>query len=133
MRGMPIFLRKIDSTVAVPVYTIWENAIVNLGFAIHTEPFIRSAVRADGKSYTIVSSTATNPPSFRVDQEVEVLYRKGKPGGAVIDSFWELWPVSMILIFIGVAHGVISGCCFLVERRLDRKAQSVALQHSLRG
>ena len=27
MRGMSIFLRKIDSTVAVPVYTIWENAI----------------------------------------------------------------------------------------------------------
>ena len=24
---MSIFLRKIDSTVAVPVYTIWENAI----------------------------------------------------------------------------------------------------------
>ena len=27
MRGMSIFSRKIDSTVAVPVYTIWENAI----------------------------------------------------------------------------------------------------------
>jgi hypothetical protein len=27
MRGMSIFLRKIDSTVAVPVYTIWEKAI----------------------------------------------------------------------------------------------------------
>jgi hypothetical protein len=24
---MSIFLRKIDSTVAVPVYTIWENAL----------------------------------------------------------------------------------------------------------
>lgn len=133
--------------------------LISLGFAIRTELFIHSAVRAtgivqrldqrfddqdispqfapvfqfradDGQSYTVDSDTATGPPSFAVGQEIPVLYPKGKPSGAVIDSFWELWLVSMILIFIGIAHGVISGCCFLVERRLDRRTQGVASQHS---
>jgi hypothetical protein len=136
--------------------------LVSLGFAIHTELFIHSAIRADGKvirldrrfneddktfqfvpvfefkaddgkSYTIVSDTATSPPSFTVGQAVQVLYRKGKPDGAVIDSFLELWLVSMILIFIAVADGIISGCWFIVERKLDRKAQGVVLETSLRG
>jgi len=46
---MSIFLRKIDSAVVVPVYTIWENALVvwiirstvaNLLFNLHIAEFV---------------------------------------------------------------------------------------------
>jgi hypothetical protein len=136
--------------------------LVSLGFTIHTTAFIHSALRAtgivqrldqrfddqdispqyapvfkfladDGQSYTVASATATGPPSFVAGQKVEVLYRKGNPGGAVINSFWELWLVSMVLMFIGLAHGFISGVCLLIERKLERSAQSGLIQHALRG
>lgn len=126
--------------------------LVSLGFAIHTEVFVHSAVRAtgivrrldqrfddqeispqyapvfefradDGQSYTVASDTATGPASFAVGQMVQVLYRTGKPSGAVIDSFWELWLVPMILAFIGVADGIALGGCLFIEQRLDRRTQ----------
>jgi hypothetical protein len=136
--------------------------LISLGFAIHTDLFIHSALRAtgivrrldqrfddqsispqyapvfefradDGQSYTIASDTATGPPSFAVGQKVQVLYRRGKPGGAMINSFWELWMVPIILAFIGVAHGIAFGGCLVIEQHLDRTTRNRTLQHSLRG
>jgi len=87
----------------------------------------------DGQNYTLVSGTATSPASFEVGQHVQVLYRKGKPDGAAINSFWELWLFSLMLAFMGVVHGIISGVFLLIERKLDRRSQSSLFPHALRG
>jgi hypothetical protein len=131
--------------------------LVSIGFAIRTALFTRNAARAsaevvrlnerfsennddaefapvfqfvaeNGKSYTVTSSTATSPPSFTVGEKVQVLYRKSDPGGAEIDSLWQLWLVPIILVAIGLSHGVIGSILWLLERRQDRRTLPVSRQ-----
>jgi Protein of unknown function (DUF3592) len=71
----------------------------------------------DGKTYTVSSSTASNPSGFQVGDSVAVLYWKNNPGGARIASFVQLWLIPMVFLIIGVAHGLIAGFLLFLERR----------------
>ena len=44
---------------------------------------------ANGKSYSVTSGVATNPPSFERGQEVQIRYIATNPTRAEIDSFWQ--------------------------------------------
>ena len=132
--------------------------VLCIGFAIYTAVFLGTAQKAtgkvvqlnerfdsaanaieyapvfsfatpDGKTYTESSSTASNPSGFAVGDSVVVLYSKSNPGGARIASFVQLWLVPMVFLIIGVAHGLIAGFLFFLERRrkpeIRRLSQSV--------
>jgi hypothetical protein len=130
--------------------------IIGLGLAIYTTLFLNSALRTTGevvslderydsqnqtteyapvfhfvaehgKAYTVTSTTATHPAGFNQGDTVQVIYRKNNPEGATIDSFWQLWLGPVVLLFIGVSHGIIGGVLLLIERRLARKESLAAL------
>lgn len=52
---------------------------------------------ANGRPVRFEGGNASNPPVYRVGQEVEVLYLPSDPSKAAINSFYELWMVSAIL------------------------------------
>ena len=78
----------------------------------------------DGKTYTVSSSTASNPSGFEIGDPVVVLYSKSNPEGARIASFVQLWLVPMVFLIIGVVHGLIAGFLLFLEGRKNRKLSS---------
>lgn len=45
----------------------------------------------DGRTYIVVSNSSTAPPGFSVGEHVRVLYQKGRPESAKIDTLYQLW------------------------------------------
>ncbi|HRN50407.1 MAG TPA: DUF3592 domain-containing protein [Anaerolineales bacterium] len=52
---------------------------------------------ANGNPVRFEGGNASDPPAYRVGQEVEVLYLPEDPSKAAINSFYELWMVTVIL------------------------------------
>ncbi|UWZ87015.1 DUF3592 domain-containing protein [Occallatibacter riparius] len=131
-------------------------AVIGVGFAIHTTLFLRSALSAtgtvaelqslkddqsggivyspifrfaaaDGQTYTITSSTGSNPPSFVVGQTVRVLYEREHPSDALIDSFGQLWLFPLIFCPLGIAFAAAGYLVLRFDRRLTVQMAATAL------
>lgn len=50
-----------------------------------------------GRRHSFESMNASSPPSYRVGQQVEILYNPEDPDDAVVNSFGELWLVATLL------------------------------------
>ena len=53
---------------------------------------------AGGQTYSFESGNASDPPAYEVGQEVPVLYDPGNPETAQINSFFERWVFTIIII-----------------------------------
>lgn len=51
----------------------------------------------NGRRHTFESMNASDPPAYRVGQEVEVIYNVDNPSDAAVNSFSELWMVATML------------------------------------
>ncbi len=75
----------------------------------------------DGQTYKVTSGVATNPPGFEIGQHVSVLYILAKPDSAKLDSFWQLWFVSIVVVGLGL---FLTGVGYLLLRH-ERKRQRI--------
>jgi hypothetical protein len=71
-----------------------------------------SFTAADGRVFSVTSTFSSNPASFDVGDTVSVLYQPDHPDHARIDSFGQLWGISLIVggigaVFLAVALAVI--------------------------
>jgi len=71
----------------------------------------------DGHAYRVVSSVASNPPSFEIGEEVPIRYIGSNPYSAEIDSFWQLWFVAVVCIGLGIFFAGGGYLLFRYERR----------------
>jgi hypothetical protein len=55
-----------------------------------------------GQQITFAQGSSSSHNDLREGEEVDVLYDEGTPERAVIDSFWEHWGLTAILIAIGL-------------------------------
>ena len=55
------------------------------------------------------SSTSSNPPSYSVNEKVEVIYNPESPNKAKIKSFFSLWGGATILGVLGLVFFIIGG------------------------
>ncbi len=60
-----------------------------------------------GETITTYGSLASSPPSYRRGEEVTVRYDPKNPCEVSIDSFFELWFLTMILLGIGAVFGMV--------------------------
>ncbi|KJY41556.1 hypothetical protein VR41_12085 [Streptomyces sp. NRRL B-1568] len=65
---------------------------------------------ADGTPRRFRDSAGSNPPSYKVGEQVEVLYRPNSPEDARIKGFLSLWLLPLIfggigLVFTGIGTG----------------------------
>jgi hypothetical protein len=56
---------------------------------------------ADGQRIEFESRHGSDPPSYRVDDVVEVVYDPDQPAHAEINSVLHLWPVSIVSLLVG--------------------------------
>lgn len=56
-----------------------------------------------GRTYTIASYTGSNPPDFKIGKRVNVLYEKGNPENAKINSVGQLWLIEIVFGIMGLS------------------------------
>jgi hypothetical protein len=59
---------------------------------------------AQGAEHEIYSTVGTYPPAHKVGDKVSVLYKADEPENAVIDAFFDVWLLPLILGIIGAAQ-----------------------------
>src|SRR5579871_6299377 len=70
----------------------------------------------NGQAYNVTSGVASNPPGFEVGQEVRVRYIGSNPMSAEIDSFWQLWLVTVVCCGLGTLFAGAGYLLFRYER-----------------
>ena len=80
----------------------------------------------DGKTYTTTSSTSSNPPAFAEGQAVRVLYDPRNPGSARIDTFWEIWGLTVGFGIAGLISFALGGVWMAWKVRRDQQMLSIA-------
>src|SRR5579864_2813963 len=74
-----------------------------------------------GQAYNVTSGVASNPAGFEVGQEVQVRYIRSNPMSAEIDSFWQLWLVTVVCCGLGT---FFAGAGYVLSRYERRSAFS---------
>ncbi len=103
-------------------YTSWNlqrNGVTTTGVVVSLEPHSDEdgetyspvvSFTAQGKSYTFESSTSSDPPAYRVGEEVSLRYDPANPQRADIDSFvTSPWLYGIVLAVLGIATLVLNG------------------------
>jgi hypothetical protein len=82
---------------------------------------------AKGEAIEFASSTSSSPPSYRVGESVQVLYRENDPRDAKINGYFSLWGGSVILAGLGAVFFSIGGGIWLftkLKARSDEHLQT---------
>ncbi|MER6015450.1 DUF3592 domain-containing protein [Streptomyces bluensis] len=79
---------------------------------------------ADGTPRKFQDSTGSNPPSYEVGEQVEVLYRADSPQDARIKGFASLWLLPLVFGGIGLLITGIGTAVALATRGRSQAARS---------
>jgi hypothetical protein len=55
-----------------------------------------------GRAIELVGRVASRPARYKVGERVPVLYNPHNPTEAYLNSFWEIWFVTLMLVFFGL-------------------------------
>jgi Protein of unknown function (DUF3592) len=78
-----------------------------------------------GGTLTFTAQTCSNPPSYRIGEHVDVLYRPGEPESAAIDGPAERWLLPLVVGGIGSVFMLIGLFITLPRLRSQRTAAEV--------
>lgn len=87
-------------------------------------PKVRFVDETD-RTITFISSSGSKPAAYATGEQVEVLYRKGKPHNAVIHSFFSLWGMAIVFGGLGLLASIIGVPCIAAGMRAKRRAQEL--------
>lgn len=74
-----------------------------------------------GQEITFTTSSSSNPPSYEVDEKVEVFYLREHPNDAKINSYFDLWGGATIVGMIGSIFLIIGSSILLFSHLSSRK------------
>ena len=69
-----------------------------------------------GQTITFTSNISSSMPTYHVGQKVSVLYNKNNSQDAKINTFFQLWFVTIIMSFLGVVFFLV-GLLFLIAQK----------------
>jgi len=98
------FLQIAVEVPGVVSENVWQQSTVpnNHGvYVTYAYPRIRFRTEDGREVSVLVSSTGTNPPLYRVNEPVTILYDPHAPQHASIQSFQAAWLLPMVLCGIG--------------------------------
>ena len=78
-----------------------------------------------GERFTFVGSVSSSPPAYAVGEDVDVIYERDTPQDALINSFFQLYFVSLITGFLGTIFTGIG----IALWRVSNKDPSEELNH----
>lgn len=73
-----------------------------------------------GEKHVIYSNTGTNPPAYRVNEKVEVLYSANNSKDAQINTFTSLWLLPLFLSVFGAIFFLIGLIPLLIFRKKNK-------------
>ncbi|MCG2784722.1 MAG: DUF3592 domain-containing protein [Anaerolineae bacterium] len=85
-----------EGQTALGIVTRLEESSDSEGGCCVYSPVVEFA--AGGQTYTFEGDNASDPPQYRVGQQVNVRYDPTDPNTAQIDSFFERWLFPIIII-----------------------------------
>jgi hypothetical protein len=88
-------LESVGQTVPGIVTRLEESSDSEGGCCVYS-PVVEFQV--GGQTYTIEGDNASDPPAYRVGQQVDVLYDPSNPQTAQINNFFERWLFPILII-----------------------------------
>jgi hypothetical protein len=79
---------------------------------------------AAGEPVEFTGSVGSSPAAFDVGEAVVVLYDPADPGGARIDSFFQLWFGPLILGFLGLIFATVGGGAVIAFARSSNRSSA---------
>ena len=80
------------------------------------------SLSAGGKEYSISSSSSSNPPAYRVGEQVEMLYPDENPAEAVTNTFAGLYILPCAVLGMTAMESVLALAFFLISCYLRRRS-----------
>lgn len=80
------------------------------------------SLSAEGKEYNIRSSSSSNPPAYRVGEQVEMLYPAENPAEAITNTFAGLYVLPCAVLGMTAMEGVLALAFFLISLYLRRRS-----------
>lgn len=79
-----------------------------------------------GQPYEFTGDVGSSPASFDVGEGVRVLFDPADPSSARIDSFMQLWFVSVILGGMGLVFSIVGGGSFFAFGSAEKRRKPLA-------
>jgi hypothetical protein len=130
-------------------------AVLSVSFSTfcHTQKFLKSASRTQGtivklddegrEAYPVVmfhdsrgqeheieSTAGQNPPAYRIGEAVTVLYQPDKPENAKLNTFFDIWGWTIMLVGFGVIVFVSGSVMLLVGVKMEVSAGKVLVDQN---
>lgn len=80
------------------------------------------SLSAEGKEYNIRSSSSSNPPAYRIGEQVEMLYPAANPAAAVTNTFAGLYVMPCVVLGMAGMESVLALAFFLTSLYLRRRS-----------
>jgi hypothetical protein len=114
------FLRTAETAEGSVVQLSWQQSSGRHGPSWTAYPQIRFQT-AEGRSILFFASVGSNPPSYAAGQPVKVLYDPQNPYHAEIDSFGQLWTLSIVFTGLGLFFSAPQAVLVVWQRASARK------------
>lgn len=75
----------------------------------------------NGDIFNVKSNTSSNPPSFEINEKVEVIYDPQNPNKAKINTFFQLYLIEFILGIIAIIFTCIGFGMLFFQKRKEAK------------
>lgn len=112
------FKRFIETMVFLRASLKASGTVVNLATARNSDghtmylPVIEFKT-AGGANVRFNSTVASQPPAYSIGEKVEIRFLRKNPQAAKINSFWEIWMVTLVVGAIGVVCLIAALLIFL--------------------
>lgn len=80
------------------------------------------SLSAEGKEYSIRSSSSSYPPAYRIGEQVEMLYPAENPAAAVTNTFSGLYLLPCVVLGMAGMESVLALAFFLTSLYLRRRS-----------
>src|SRR6218665_1718264 len=114
------FLEKAESAQGTVIEMIARRSDNSTTYC----PVVRFKAKT-GQEITFTSSVSSNPPSYSVDETVEILYDPADPKEANINGFASLWLVPLILGILGTIFFLIGALSYLFGYLKNKRKQNL--------
>ena len=81
---------------------------------------LQAALEVDGSPYQYISSIYSNPPTFELNETVEIYVNKDDPNDVIINSFVNKW----LIVTIFASFGLVLDLIGLLLLKLKSSASS---------
>ncbi|WKB82449.1 DUF3592 domain-containing protein [Cellulophaga lytica] len=121
------FLQNATETQGIVIQMLESSSSSSSDNSITYKPLVEFTDK-NGDQFQFTSTISSNPPSYSINEKVDVLYNADTPNKAKIKGFFSLWGLSTILGGIGLIFTLI-GVGIIASGLKKKKLHNYLKQH----